>query len=57
MATATKTGQPPSAQLQQLLAGLTAVRSGDFSARLPEGSDPLMNEIADGPARTAHQPR
>jgi signal transduction histidine kinase/HAMP domain-containing protein/ActR/RegA family two-component response regulator len=47
MATGTKTRQPPSAQLQQLLAGLTAVRSGDFSARLPEGSDPLMNEITD----------
>ncbi|MGH3167788.1 MAG: HAMP domain-containing protein, partial [Trebonia sp.] len=44
MATATQTRQQP--QLQQLLAGLTAVRGGDFSTRLPEGRDPLMNEIA-----------
>jgi signal transduction histidine kinase/HAMP domain-containing protein/DNA-binding NarL/FixJ family response regulator len=46
MATAVKTKQPDNAQLQQLLAGLTAVRSGDFSSRLPEAHDPLMNEIA-----------
>src|SRR4051794_5575884 len=46
MATATKSRQPDGEQLQQLLAGLTAVRSGDFGARLPEGRDPLMNEIA-----------
>ena len=45
MATATQRRQPDSAQLQQLLAGLTAVRSGDFSTRLPEGRDPLMNQI------------
>src|SRR5215472_17169758 len=32
--------------LQKLLAGLTAVRDGDFSKRLPRTSDPLMNEIA-----------
>src|ERR1700691_6054799 len=44
MATATQARQQP--QLQQLLAGLTAVRGGDFSTRLPEGRDPLMNEIA-----------
>ncbi len=33
--------------LRQLLAGLAAVRGGDFRARLPHGDDPLMNEIAD----------
>jgi HAMP domain-containing protein len=43
MATATQRRQPDSAQL---LAGLTAVRSGDFSTRLPDGHDPLMNQIA-----------
>src|SRR5262252_769896 len=32
--------------LQQLLAGLSAVRSGDFSTRLPANGDPLMGEIA-----------
>jgi signal transduction histidine kinase/CheY-like chemotaxis protein/HAMP domain-containing protein len=32
--------------LQKLLAGLTAVRDGDFSQRLPRTSDPLMDEIA-----------
>ena len=32
--------------LQQLLAGLSAVRSGDFSTRLPADGDPLMDEIA-----------
>jgi HAMP domain-containing protein/signal transduction histidine kinase/ActR/RegA family two-component response regulator len=46
MATATKSRQSDGEQLQQLLAGLTAVRSGNFSTRLPEGRDPLMNEIA-----------
>ncbi len=40
----TETGQQE--QMQQLLAGLTAVRGGDFSIRLPEGADSLMNEIA-----------
>ena len=44
MATATQSRQQE--QMQQLLAGLTAVRSGDFGTRLPEGRDPLMNEIA-----------
>src|SRR5271165_5757332 len=33
-------------QMQQLLAGLTAVRGGDFSTRLPEGGDPMMTDIA-----------
>src|ERR1700759_2280201 len=32
--------------LEQLLAGLTAVRGGDFSTRLPKTGDPLMDEIA-----------
>src|SRR2546429_207734 len=32
--------------LEQLLAGLTAVRGGDFSMRLKETGDPLMDEIA-----------
>jgi HAMP domain-containing protein/signal transduction histidine kinase len=44
MPVATETGQQE--QMQQLLAGLTAVRGGDFSIRLPEGADALMNEIA-----------
>jgi signal transduction histidine kinase/CheY-like chemotaxis protein len=34
------------ADLEQLLAGLTAVRGGDFSVRLTETGDPLMDEIA-----------
>src|SRR4030081_820382 len=32
--------------LEQLLAGLTAVRGGDFSTRRPETADPVMDEIA-----------
>jgi signal transduction histidine kinase/HAMP domain-containing protein/FixJ family two-component response regulator len=46
MATATRNRPPDDAQLQELLAGLTAVRGGDFSSRLPVGRDPVMNEIA-----------
>src|SRR6185437_4681858 len=47
MATATRPGrQVPGTWMRQLLAGLTAVRGGDFSARLPQGRDPVMNEIA-----------
>src|SRR5215475_5380836 len=38
--------QPADGGLQQLLAGLSAVRSGDFSTRLPADGDPLMGEIA-----------
>jgi len=38
--------QPADSGLQQLLAGLSAVRSGDFSTRLPTDGDPLMDEIA-----------
>ncbi len=34
------------AALQQLLAGLTAVRGGDFSTRLALTGDPLVDEIA-----------
>src|ERR1700743_2073116 len=45
MPVTTETGQQE--QMQQLLAGLTAVRGGDFSIRLPDGADPLMNEIAE----------
>src|SRR5205085_421158 len=33
-------------RLEQLLAGLTAVRGGDFSTRLAKTGDPLMDEIA-----------
>jgi signal transduction histidine kinase/HAMP domain-containing protein len=39
-------GQPAEPRLQQLLDGLTAVRGGDFSTRLPYTGDPLMDEIA-----------
>ncbi len=47
MPVATETGETgQQEQMQQLLAGLTAVRGGDFSIRLPEGADPLMNDIA-----------
>ena len=47
MPTATRTThQPPDPRLSQLLAGLTAVRGGDFSTRLPLAGDPLMDEIA-----------
>jgi signal transduction histidine kinase/CheY-like chemotaxis protein/HAMP domain-containing protein len=41
--------QPPRldrAALEQLLAGLTAVRGGDFSRRLAPTGDPLIDEIA-----------
>src|ERR1700757_1856607 len=41
--------QPPrldTAALEQLLAGLTAVRGGDFSRRLAPTGDPLVDEIA-----------
>jgi signal transduction histidine kinase/HAMP domain-containing protein len=41
-----RTGPPADDRLQRLLTGLTAVRSGDFSTRLPAGDDPLMDEIA-----------
>ncbi|MBO0831096.1 MAG: HAMP domain-containing protein, partial [Actinobacteria bacterium] len=38
--------QRTEARLRELLAGLTAVRSGDFGIRLPKGGDPVMDEIA-----------
>ncbi|HEV7931467.1 MAG TPA: HAMP domain-containing protein [Actinomadura sp.] len=38
-----KVGEP---QLRQLLAGLTAVRDGDFGTRLPDDADGLLGEIA-----------
>jgi signal transduction histidine kinase/HAMP domain-containing protein/ActR/RegA family two-component response regulator len=46
--TTTQERPEPSAdsRLQRLLAGLTAVRSGNFSTRLPAADDPLMDEIA-----------
>src|SRR5690349_9982110 len=47
MATASlAAGQPADPRLQRLLEGLTAVRGGDFSTRLPHTGDPLMDEIA-----------
>jgi len=39
-------GQPAEHWLRRLLAGLTAVRCGDFSTRLPAADDPVMDEIA-----------
>ena len=39
-------GQPADPRLHRLLEGLTAVRGGDFSTRLPHSGDPLMDEIA-----------
>src|SRR5215469_7635443 len=47
MPTATRSShQPADSRLSQLLAGLTAVRGGDFSTRLPLAGEPLMDEIA-----------
>jgi len=47
MAKAPLAASPPAnPRLQQLLEGLTAVRGGDFSTRLPHTGDPLMDEIA-----------
>ncbi|MGW2564935.1 HAMP domain-containing protein [Streptomyces sp. NPDC001537] len=37
---------PSDGELGQLLAGLTAVRDGDFGTRLPEDADGLMGDIA-----------
>ncbi|MEU7059467.1 HAMP domain-containing protein [Streptomyces sp. NPDC046197] len=37
---------PGDQELTQLLAGLTAVRDGDFGTRLPEDADGLMGDIA-----------
>ncbi|GHH36543.1 HAMP domain-containing protein [Streptomyces candidus] len=41
--TAGSVGEP---ELRQLLAGLTAVRDGDFGTRLPDDRDGLLGEIA-----------
>lgn len=38
-----KVGEP---ELRQLLAGLTAVRDGDFGTRLPDEAEGLLGEIA-----------
>jgi signal transduction histidine kinase/HAMP domain-containing protein/ActR/RegA family two-component response regulator len=46
MEQAALTSQPADPRLQLLLEGLTAVRGGDFSTRLPHTGDPLMDEIA-----------
>ncbi|MBR7835768.1 HAMP domain-containing protein [Actinospica durhamensis] len=40
---AKRVGEP---ELRRLLAGLTAVRDGDFGTRLPDGGDGLLGEIA-----------
>ncbi|MEV7804399.1 HAMP domain-containing protein [Microbispora sp. NPDC088329] len=39
-------GDDPELDLRQLLAGLTAVRDGDFGTRLPDEGDGLLKEIA-----------
>jgi signal transduction histidine kinase/HAMP domain-containing protein/ActR/RegA family two-component response regulator len=46
MEKAALSSQPADPRLQLLLEGLTAVRGGDFSTRLPHTGDPLMDEIA-----------
>ena len=38
-----RVGEP---ELRQLLAGLTAVRDGDFGTKLPDDADGLLGEIA-----------
>jgi len=42
--------QPADPRLQLLLEGLTAVRGGDFSTRLPHTGDPLPVRDAQGTA-------
>src|SRR6185312_13758457 len=44
--TTQRVSESDDSRLQRLLAGLTAVRGGDFSTRLPLAGDPLMDEIA-----------
>jgi signal transduction histidine kinase/HAMP domain-containing protein/ActR/RegA family two-component response regulator len=39
-------GKVGESDLRQLLAGLTAVRDGDFGTRLPDGANGLLGEIA-----------
>ncbi|RJL24265.1 HAMP domain-containing protein [Bailinhaonella thermotolerans] len=43
---ASRGGDDSELDLRQLLAGLTAVRDGDFGTRLPEEGDGLLQEIA-----------
>ncbi|MGW4475408.1 HAMP domain-containing protein [Nonomuraea sp. NPDC004354] len=43
---ARQVGQTGELELRQLLAGLTAVRDGDFGTRLPGDADGLLGEIA-----------
>src|SRR5258708_16193016 len=38
--------QPADPRLREVLDGLTAARSGDFSTRLPRADDPLMDQIS-----------
>ncbi|NUS63231.1 MAG: HAMP domain-containing protein [Saccharothrix sp.] len=45
-ATRTARGKGDQVELRRLLAGLTAVRDGDFRTRLPEEADGLLGEIA-----------
>jgi signal transduction histidine kinase/HAMP domain-containing protein/ActR/RegA family two-component response regulator len=45
-ATVQRREPPGDHRLQRLLEGLTAVRSGDFSTRMPVAGDPIMDEIA-----------
>ncbi|MFE9929180.1 HAMP domain-containing protein [Streptomyces sp. NPDC005533] len=42
----TAVGEVGEPELRQLLAGLTAVRDGDFGTRLPDEADGLLGEIA-----------
>jgi signal transduction histidine kinase/ActR/RegA family two-component response regulator len=41
-----RSSQSTEHDMRELLAGLTAVRNGDFSTRLRQSSDPTMDEIA-----------
>ncbi|WP_141709186.1 hypothetical protein, partial [Streptomyces sp. BpilaLS-43] len=41
-----RTGKVGEPELRQLLAGLTAVRDGDFGTRLPDEAEGLLGEIA-----------
>ncbi|MGW5721250.1 HAMP domain-containing protein [Amycolatopsis sp. NPDC003865] len=45
-ANASGVGEAGEQELRRLLAGLTAVRDGDFGIRLPGGTDGLLGEIA-----------
>ncbi|MEO3763726.1 HAMP domain-containing protein, partial [Streptomyces sp. B5E4] len=43
----------PTAELRPLLTALRSLRDGDFSARLPEGADGVLGEVAEAFNRTA----